>query len=81
MLFESIVDQINYVEFFRELELPDSFYSWYVITELHVWMLSVRLMAEGEDGKHVRNGIIDALWNDVQTRVKKLGVRIVREMV
>lgn len=64
------------MHFFDTLALPDTFYSWFVITELHIWMLSVRLMAVGEDGRIVRNGMMEALWNDVPTRVKYLGVRI-----
>ncbi|KAI4459676.1 ubiquinol-cytochrome c reductase complex assembly factor 1 family member [Holotrichia oblita] len=59
--------------FFEEFNLPDTFYSWFVITELHVWMLMVRCMAEGDDGRYVRNRIVQALWSDVGLRVKKLG--------
>ncbi|KRT80705.1 hypothetical protein AMK59_5879, partial [Oryctes borbonicus] len=73
LLYESIADKINYVDFFEEFNLPDTFYSWFVITELHVWMLMVRCMAEGEDGRYVRNRIVQALWSDVGLRVKKLG--------
>lgn len=73
VLYEEIADKIDYVEFFKEFDLPDTFYSWFAITELYVWMLSVRAMAEGEDGKILRNAIIEALWADVAQRVKKLG--------
>lgn len=74
LLYEGIADQINYVAIFEELELPDTFYSWFVITELYIWMLSVRAMAEGTDGRTFRNGLVEALWLDVAQRVKKLGV-------
>ncbi|KAF5270329.1 hypothetical protein FQR65_LT05517 [Abscondita terminalis] len=72
LLFETIVDQLNYDEMFKTLNLPDTFYSWFVVTELHMWMLMVRYMAEGEDGRVVRNHITQALWVDVDQRVKKL---------
>ncbi|KOB51904.1 Ubiquinol-cytochrome c reductase complex chaperone CBP3-like protein, partial [Operophtera brumata] len=36
----------TYDEWFEKLELPDTFASWFIITELHVWMLMVRYMAE-----------------------------------
>ncbi|KDR09875.1 Ubiquinol-cytochrome c reductase complex chaperone CBP3-like protein, partial [Zootermopsis nevadensis] len=55
-----------------EFHMPDTFYSWFLVTELHVWMLMVRTMAEGEEGRFVRNNIIEAMWEDVSTRVKKL---------
>lgn len=74
LLYESVADNINYNEFFDEFALPDTFYSWFVITEIHVWMLMVRCMAEGEDGRVMRNSVVQAMWADVALRAKKLGV-------
>lgn len=74
ILYESIADNLNYHDIIHQLDLPDTFYSWFVITELYIWMLMVRYMAEGDDGRHVRNKIVEALWTDVQHRSKKLGV-------
>lgn len=71
--FESLVDNFDYIEFFEELDMPDTFYSWFVVTELHLWMLSARAMAEGKDGRVIRNTLVEALWADVLERVKKLG--------
>lgn len=73
LLYESVADNINYNEFFDEFALPDTFYSWFVITEIHVWMLMVRCMAEGEDGRVMRNSVVQAMWADVALRAKKLG--------
>lgn len=75
LLYESVADNIHYAEFFEKFNLPDTFNSWFIITELHVWMLLVRTMADGEDGRYARNCIVQALWADVNTRAKKLGVR------
>jgi cytochrome b pre-mRNA-processing protein 3 len=76
-LYETVADNINYMEFFDHFELPDTFNSWFVVTELHVWMLLVRAMAEGsengQDGRFLRNAIVEAMWSDVNTRSKKLG--------
>ncbi|BES92268.1 Ubiquinol-cytochrome C chaperone [Nesidiocoris tenuis] len=72
-LYEQIADQIDYATFMTKLELPDTFYSWFMITELHVWMLMARLMANPYDGRSVRNNIVEALWKDVTTRAKQLG--------
>ena len=55
-------------------DLPDTFYSWFLVVELHVWMLMVRLMAEGEEGRFTRNAMLEAMWLDCETRSKKLGV-------
>ncbi|KAF5280054.1 hypothetical protein FQA39_LY18169 [Lamprigera yunnana] len=73
ILFECIADHLHYGDMFKSLNLPDTFYSWFVITELHIWLLTVRFMAEGENGRIVRNYIVQALWADVEERTKKLG--------
>nr|CAD7576457.1 unnamed protein product [Timema californicum] len=57
-----------------EFKLPDTFLSWFLVTELHVWMMLVRLMAEGKDGRFTRNIVVEAMWSDTNTRAKKLGV-------
>lgn len=61
--------------YFLDFNMPDTFYSWFLVTELHVWMLMVRYMAEGDNGKMVRNNLVEAMWNDVDNRLNKLGVR------
>ncbi|XP_077294188.1 ubiquinol-cytochrome c reductase complex assembly factor 1 [Arctopsyche grandis] len=73
--YENIVDVIDYNEWFRIFKMSDTLMSWFLITELHVWMLMVRCMAEGDDGRFVRNSLVESLWNDVSFRVQKLGVR------
>lgn len=77
LLYESVADRINYINFFEYFNLPNTFNSWFLVTELHVWMLLVRSMAEGsesgEDGRFLRNSIVEAMWKDVNTRAKKLG--------
>ncbi|CAK1546019.1 unnamed protein product [Leptosia nina] len=83
-LYESVPERIDYQQWFEVLELPDTFASWFIVTELHVWLLLVRYMAQdvqiiGEkkkylkgDGHFVRNCIIEALWADVANRIKLL---------
>lgn len=56
--------------------MPDTFFSWFLITELHVWMLMVRFMAEGKYGKIARNILVEAMWDDIEIRTKKLGVSV-----
>ncbi|KAJ0178771.1 hypothetical protein K1T71_005546 [Dendrolimus kikuchii] len=84
-LYECIPAKVAYNEWFETLELPDTFASWFNVTELHVWMLMVRYMAEDiamsanekkkyvkGDGYFVRNCIVEALWADVANRIKLL---------
>ncbi|XP_075972038.1 ubiquinol-cytochrome c reductase complex assembly factor 1 [Anticarsia gemmatalis] len=84
-LYENIPDKVSYIDWFESLDLPDTFASWFTITELHVWMLMVRYMAEDVsttptekkkyikgDGHFVRNCIIEAMWADVGIKIKLL---------
>uniref|UniRef100_A0A1Q3FH90 Putative ubiquinol cytochrome c reductase assembly protein cbp3 n=1 Tax=Culex tarsalis TaxID=7177 RepID=A0A1Q3FH90_CULTA len=75
-LYESVADSINYAEFFTLFRMPDTFNTWFLITELHVWMLLVRSMAEGAEkdaaGRFLRNCIVETMWTDVTTRARKL---------
>nr|XP_021187863.2 ubiquinol-cytochrome-c reductase complex assembly factor 1 [Helicoverpa armigera] len=84
-LYEGIPENVSYADWFESLELPDTFVSWFTITELHVWLLMVRYMAEdvvlptGDkkkyikgDGHFIRNCIIEALWADVANKIKLL---------
>lgn len=56
--------------------MPDTFNSWFLVTELHTHLLLSRVMNEGaeakEDGRFLRNAIVETLWVDVQNRSKKL---------
>lgn len=72
-LYDDIPDKLNYQPFFKGLNMPDTFYSWFLVTELHVWMLMVRFMAEGETGKVVVQNIVEAMWHDVLIRMDLLG--------
>lgn len=56
------------------MEMPDTFNSWFLVTELHVWMLMVKAMEIGGDGRLIRNFIVEAMWEDVSTKGKMLGV-------
>ena len=33
---------VNYKDFVEYFDMPDTFYSWFLITELHIWMISNR---------------------------------------
>jgi len=73
ILYEKLVDQIPFDDIITKLNLPDTFNSWFIITELHLWMVFVRLMNESTKGKMIRNFMVEALWNDIDFRSKKLG--------
>jgi cytochrome b pre-mRNA-processing protein 3 len=55
--------------------MDDTFHSWFIVRGLHVWMLMARLMNEGEKGRLLRNAVVEAMWEDVEAKSKRLGVR------
>ncbi|KMQ93488.1 ubiquinol-cytochrome c reductase complex chaperone cbp3-like protein [Lasius niger] len=72
-VYEKVVAQIDYPFFYKYFNMADTFFSWFLITELHVWMIMVRYMAEGNAGKIVRNNIVATLWQDTNARAENLG--------
>ncbi len=55
--------------------LPDTFQSWFLVTQLHLWMCMVRAKKEGKDGHYVCQQLVSLFWYDVEHRIKLTGVR------
>lgn len=70
-LYESCTDAVPIENFLTHLSLPDNYLSWFLVTELHVWMMQVRAMAEGKEGRVIRNEVVARMWEDCDTRIKK----------
>jgi len=64
---------IDVKEFMEAFDMPDTFFSWFLVTELHIWLLGARLMQEGDAGRMVRNSMVEALWSDCENRAKAIG--------
>lgn len=54
--------------------MPDTFHSWFLVIELHMWMLSVRLNTEGQEGELLKKFAIEYMWAESLKRSKKLRV-------
>lgn len=57
--------------------MPDTYASFFTVVELHVYMLSARLMQDRNHGLILRNEIIEAMWNDTHVRIDYLDVRFI----
>lgn len=79
-IYESCVDNVDVDTFFARLKLPDTFLSWFLVIELHVWMCLTRVMAEQDQRKalFLRNEIVSNLWRDTQERISKLTLMATR---
>ncbi|KAG5318388.1 UQCC1 factor, partial [Pseudoatta argentina] len=60
--------------FFVDFNLPDTFFAWFLVTELHVWMIMIRYMTDEKDGKAIRNYVVATMWQDTQARIENLGL-------
>lgn len=75
-LYQKTIESIDYAEFYKIFRMRNTFNSWYLVTELHMWLLMVRAAAEGgdndADGHFIRNSIIKGMWMDVRSRLELL---------
>ena len=63
----------NIRDFIEYFDLPDTYFSWFLVTELHIWMISNRVMSMSNDrGEVIRDAMISALWHDCDSRLKNL---------
>lgn len=65
--------EVDLDSFFKAFDLPDTYYSWWLVTELHAWMICVRLaVGNTKEGLHCRNCMVTELYNDMDERAKKV---------
>lgn len=56
---------------FSECDLPPTFQSWFTVTNLHLWLLTVRLRALPElHGKYYVQFLLDHFFIDVEDRIR-----------
>ncbi|KAI9311741.1 ubiquinol-cytochrome C chaperone-domain-containing protein [Dichotomocladium elegans] len=56
--------------FIEACNLPDNFQSWFAVTQLHVWMLMVRLRGE-KNGRLYIQELVNRLFEDAEDRIRK----------
>ena len=72
--YQACTDKLDYDRFFSHLKLPDTFFSFFSVTQLHVWMCQLRSMEEGPEGRTLRNEITERMWTDIDHRLQILDV-------
>lgn len=77
-MYTCCVERIEYDEFFEKCNLPDTLNSWFLVTQLHVWMCMVRMKQEGRAGKYMCRFIVYSMWEDVEQRGKVMGIDSVK---
>lgn len=73
-IYAQCVDEVDYESFFKVCAMPDTFQSWFIVAQLHIWLCLVRLKREDENGKFIIHHLVKFFWKDVQERLNLLGV-------
>ena len=70
LLLTDCTQGVKLLDFLRVLDLPDTYYSWFLVSELHVWMMGTRMRSapDQEQGITMRNGMVETLWTDAEAR-------------
>ncbi|XP_014770614.1 ubiquinol-cytochrome-c reductase complex assembly factor 1 [Octopus bimaculoides] len=63
----------DYIEMIHDFQLEDTYLSWFLLSELHVWLILVRLSQAQLEGEFVRKNFVKAFWTDVKKRTSKVG--------
>ena len=58
ILLTHCAQRTELLRFFQTFDMPDTFYSWFLVTELHVWLLGVSLCGVG--GAHTELLLLSA---------------------
>lgn len=77
-MYKSCADGIDFGQFLRACNMRDTLFSWFLVTELHVWMCMARLKQEGREGKYMTHYLVMSMWHDVQERGKVMGISSVK---
>ena len=67
------LETVRWEDYFKMFQMPDTFHSWFLVIELHLWMLCVRAKAEGVEGECLSKFIVEYMWENAHKRAKKLG--------
>ncbi|XP_033727505.1 ubiquinol-cytochrome-c reductase complex assembly factor 1-like isoform X2 [Pecten maximus] len=67
-----ISDHTDHGQFIEALGLPDTFNTWFLVNELHIWIILTRLNFEGVEGRYFRNVLITMMWKSTETRMKEM---------
>lgn len=62
--------------FIAALDTPLDFQHQHAVLSLHVWLLLVRLRAEGKDGRKLAQMLYDNFQDDVENKARKAGVKV-----
>lgn len=70
--YQACSDKIDIPIFFEKWKLEDTFFSFFLVLQIHVWMCQVQSMQFGPEGRILRNEILERMWQDIDERIRGL---------
>lgn len=68
-LYICCTDFIDFNQFVQDVDLPDTFASWFQLLQLHVWLVNVKLSQIGLEGILLKDNVYKAMWQNVEVRL------------
>ncbi|KAK3774851.1 hypothetical protein RRG08_008401 [Elysia crispata] len=68
-LYICCTDFIDFPQFVQDINIPDTFASWFQLLQLHVWLLNVKLSQIGLEGVLLKENVYKAMWQNVEIRL------------
>ncbi|KAK3927642.1 Ubiquinol-cytochrome-c reductase complex assembly factor 1 [Frankliniella fusca] len=66
------VEAVDWKQYFKVFQMKDTFHSWFLVIELHMWMLNVRGARENKEGDLLKKYSLEYMWETALKRAKKL---------
>ncbi|CAG5129659.1 unnamed protein product [Candidula unifasciata] len=70
-LYICCTDCIDFSEFVKVLNIPDTFNSWFLLLQLHLWMVNVKVSQMGQEGAILKENMYKSMWQNVEQRLQK----------
>lgn len=71
-LYMCCSELVDYDELFDYLDIPDTFFSYFLLLQIHVWLVIGRVAQEGDEGAFVKRHLTTYMWEDLDAKTKKL---------
>ncbi|GAB1603032.1 ubiquinol-cytochrome-c reductase complex assembly factor 1-like [Argonauta hians] len=69
----------DYIELINDFQLDDTYLSWFLVAELHAWLMLSRLSQGQQEGAFVRQAFVKAFWADVKKRTSKVDGSMIKQ--
>ncbi|XP_059140747.1 ubiquinol-cytochrome-c reductase complex assembly factor 1-like isoform X2 [Physella acuta] len=68
-LYVCCTDFLDFKDYVEAFSIPDTFTSWFLLLQLHLWMVNVKVTQLGKEGFILKESMYRAMWIDVEKRL------------